>query len=331
MAVISVTIISSEEQVVAGIPRTVAISTNIASSIFYTLDGSNPSLFSTIYTGPIFLPSDQLSITLKVLATNGVDSSPIVTESFVTNMAEGTNARLPRSATDAQAGDNLPGLYPFGTNPIQPNAEFENPANAGITVDNTALPSTPTGFDGAGSPNAFTNAPFDTTNYSIKYSTTDWQNTPGRGVGTLPATVTLTTETPPPESSDQNSDTFDPRAFVIFQDVATEDPNAPPNINRMHFSLENSETSRDGNNFYTSGLDAPPTSGTFLRSHYNPRTNSITYYYLDTWTNRWIISTAPYNPNGNWDGNLSGMKAMKGGTGAKYVYEWIPFTRRVLF
>lgn len=330
MAVISVTTVASEEQIVSGIPRTIVITTNIAASIFYTLDGSDPTLFSTIYTGPIFLPNDKLSVTLKIMATNGIDSSPIVSEMFITNVAEGTNARLPHSSTDADIGQNLPGLYPYGTNPIQPNAGFENPANAGITVDNTALPSTSTGFDGAGNPNAFTNAPFNTTNYSIKYSTSDWQNKPGHGIGTLPAQVKMQIDPPPPDTTNQNSNTFDPRAFVIFQDVATEDPESPPNINRMHFSLEDSEKARDGNNFYTSGLDAPPVSGTFLRSHYNPRTNSITYYYLDTWTNKWIISTAPYTPNGGWDGNMAGM-ALSKREGAGFVFEWLPFTRRVLF
>lgn len=331
MAVISVAVTASEEQVVAGIPRTVAISTNIPASIFFTLDGSVPTLFSTMYTGPIFMPTDRLSVTLNILATNGMDTSPIVSEVYVTNMAEGTNARLAHSATDADAGSNIPDLYPFGTNPIQPNADFINPADAGITVDNPAIPSTPTGFDGAGNPVGFTNQPFDLTNYSIKYSTTDRIGQTGPGIGNLPASVKVEAESAPPETSNQNSNMFDPRAFVIFQDASTENPNDPPHINRMHFSLENPEKARDGNHFYTAGLDAPPVSGTFLRSHYNPRTNNITYYYLDTWTNKWIISTAPYVPSGTWDGNMAGRAAAGGSAGAKYVFEWLPFTRRVLF
>jgi len=56
------------------------------------------------------------------MATNGVDTSPIITETYVTNMLN--NARLPHSATDAQPGDNIPDLYPFGTNPLQPNGQF---------------------------------------------------------------------------------------------------------------------------------------------------------------------------------------------------------------
>lgn len=332
MAVISITVTSSEEEVVAGIPKTVALSTNIPASIFYTLDGSTPTLFSTVYVSPISLSVDKLSITLKILASNGVDTSPIVTETFVTNLAEGTNARLPHSGTTAEEGDNLPGLYPFGTPPTQPNATFQNPASVGITVDNPALPSTPTGFDGAGNPNAFTDAPFDTTNYSIKYSTTDFQGKMGYGIGTLPATVTITPDPATPNTTNQNSNTFDPRAFVIFQDASTENPNDPPHINRMHFSLENPEKARDGNHFYTAGLDAPPVSGTFIRQFFNSRTNTMTYYYLDTWTNRWIISSAPYDPSNNQTTSLAGT-AMSGGSalGGKYVFEWQNFARRVLF
>lgn len=329
MAVISVTIIESEEQIVSGIPKTITISTNIASSIFYTLDGSIPTLFSTMYTGPVFLPFDKLSVILNILATNGVDTSPIITETFVTNMVEGTNARFVHSGTSAQSSDDIGNLYPFGTSQIQPNASFSNPADAGITVDNPALPSTPTGFDGNSNPTGFTNQPYDLTNYSIKYSTTNKSGETGYGIGNLPASVKIKIESEPQEETNKNSNTFDPRAFVIFQDVSTENPDDPPLINKMSFSLENPEKVRDGNNFFTSGLDSPPASGTFLRSHFNPRTNSITYYYLDTWTNRWIISTMPFNPNSSGATNLAGTTFVGGAAGK--VFEWAYNRGRILF
>lgn len=330
MAVISIVIIASDEQIVAGIPKTISIATNISATIFYTLDGSVPTLFSTIYTGPIFLSTDKLSVTLKVLASNGMDTSPVVSDTFVTNMVSGTNARLAHSGTDAQTQANIPDLYPFGNPPIQPNAGFVSTAEVGITVDNPDLPSSATGFDGSGNPTGFTNEQYDLNNYSIKYSTTDKIGQTGPGVGNLPANVTIEREIAPPDTTDQNSNLFDPRAFVIFQDASTENPNDPPHINRMNFSLENPEKARDGNHFFTSGLDAPPVNGSFLRSHFNPRTNQITYYYLDTWSNRWIISTMPYTPNASNNG-MAGAVMAGGSVGGKYIYEWIPFARRVLF
>ena len=328
MAVISVSIIESSEQVLAGIPRSITITTNIPATIFYTLDGTDPTLFSTIYTSPIFLPTESLSITIKILATNGTIYSPIVEETYITNMLE--NARLPHSSTSAVAGANIPGLYPFGTNPIQPNTLYLNPGDAAITVDNPALTELPTAYNGDGYPTAFTNEPFTIENYSIVYSTKNAQGQTGHGIGTIPATVTVQPQVPIPEETKQYSSLFDPRAFVIFQDTTLENPEDPPNINRQFFTLEDSEKIRDGSSYFNSGLDAPPVMGSFLRSHYNPRDNTMTYYYFDSHANRWIISKTPYTPTGTFDGNLAQIKFSRN-KGAGVVFEWIPFQRRVLF
>lgn len=328
MAVISVAIIASEEQVVAGIPRTVALTANVASSIFYTLDGTTPTLFSTIYTSPIVMPTGKLSVTLKVMASNGSLTSPILTETYITNMTLGTNARLPHSATDAAPGQNLPDLYPYGTNPIEPTSTYLSTGDAGITVFDPSKPSVPNGFDGAGNPTGFTNEPYDITNYSIKYSTTNAIGESGYGIGNLPANSTVLLPPEVPETTNQNSNTFDPKAFVIYQDASKENPNDPPHINRQFFMLEDPEKARDGNHFLTSGLDAPPVNGSFVNSHYNPRTNQITYYYFDSWSNRWIISTQPYSPNPQVS---NGLMPVMSGRNSSRVFEWLPFARRVLF
>ena len=335
MAVISIVVTTSDEQIMAGIPKTVSISTNISALIFYTLDGSVPTVNSIQYVGPIFLPVNQLVVVLNIFATNGIDSSPIITETYQTDMVD-SNARFSRNDTNQPPGFNLQGLYPFGENGVQPGSLFGNPANVGITVDNPAKPATPTGFDGSGNPTGFTNNPFNLQNYNIIYSTQNAEGETGPGIGNLPAKVTLPSQDPSPSIGPEQTfqsftNLFDPKAFVIFQDSTKENPNDPPIINRQHFTLENNERARDGNAYFNTGLDAPPVSGSFLRSHYNPRTNMITYYYLDTWTNRWIISSTPFVPNGPYDGNLS-IAATAYGTGtAGQVFEWLPFTRRVLF
>lgn len=329
MAVISISISESEDQVIAGIPKTVSITSNIPATIFYTLDGNDPNLFSIIYTNPIHLPFDKLSVTIKILATNGVDYSPIITETYVTDVLD--NTRLPHSATSVEAGTNLPSLYPFGTNVNQPMGTYLSPSLAGITVDNPDLPSVLTGYDGDGYGTGFTNQPFNLENYSIVYTTTNAEGETGHGIGNLPATVKVNPVIPPAEETQQFSNMFDPRAMVIFQDFSKENPDDPVTVNKQFFSLENSEVVRDGNNFFNSGLDSPPTTGSFVKAHYNARDNTLTHYYYDSIANRWIISKAPYQPNGTFDGNLAGIKSAGGGAGSKYVYEWIPFARRVLF
>lgn len=344
MAVISITVTQSSEQVVAGIPKTVSISTNITATIFYTLDGTDPTLFSTIYTGPIHLPFNELLITLKIMATNGTDSSPIVIEQYMTNIVDG-NARLSHAPTTAQAGSVIPDSYPFGTPPYQPQQGYLNPADGGAyngAVFNPALPATPTGYDGQGNPTGFTNQPYNITNYQTTYTDRDASGQQGGNIGNLPGKTTLPypSDIQPdkgqvsgqgPEFTEQFTTLFDPRAQVIFQDFTKEDPNDPPQINRQFFTLENPERARDGTFYFNTGLDssAPP-SGAFVRSHYNPRTNTITHYYRDSWSNKWIISTAPYQPNGTFDGNLAA-SVMGVKSGAGVVFEWLPFTRRVLF
>lgn len=337
MVVICVTVTASAEQIVSGIPTTVSISTNVPTTIFYTLDGTQPTLFSTIYTGPIFLPYAQFAVTLNILATNGTDSSPIVTETYQTDMVKG-NVRLPHSSTNAHPASLGPDKYPFGTPPFEPRQEFRNPADSGVTVYNPALPATPTGYGADGYPTGYTNQPWNIQNYQIPYSTTNAEGETGPGIGTIPARTFIPSNEVAGaaagapaydgEQTEQFTTTFNPRALVIFQNFSLENPDDPPQINRQYFTLENQERARDGVAYFNSGPDGAPTpTGAFLRPHYNPRTNEMTYYYRDSASNQWIIATTPFVPNGSYDGNLSQMPVAWGGR----VIEWIPFQRRVLF
>lgn len=327
MAVISVSIIQSGEELVAGIPRVISITTNIISNIFYTLDGSEPTLYSQIYTSPIELPSNLNPVILKIFATNGIDSSAIITETYLSSKLD--NARLPRSATTTKPGDLLPDKYPYGTQDIQPDGNYLNPGDAGQTVDDPTLQQIPNGYDGFRNADGYTNLPYTLENYNIKYSVTDSEGRYGKGVGNLPATVTILKPKPAPEESNRYSALFDPRAMVIFQDVSKENPNDPPHINRQFFTLE-STTTLDGSYLYNTGPDTAVTSGTFVKSHYNPRDNTITYYYFDSRVNRWIISKTPYEQKNLDVGQLYNIYPSRN-RGIGFVYPWRPFARRVLF
>lgn len=332
MAVISISIQESSEQIVSGIPRSISISTNIPSTIFYTLDGSDPTLFSDIYTNSIKLPTDSLKVILKIYATNGVDNSPIITETYFTNQLQ--NARLPRAATDAPAQSTISNSYPFGNSSPPPNTQFLNPGDAGLNVNDPALPTTPTGYDGDGYEAGFTNQPYTFENYDIVYSQTDFIGAPIK-MGHLPSNVKVLSDPNPAygnDTTDYADKFFDPRAFVTYHNVEQEDPGKPPLINRQSFTGEVSEKIRTGNNFFVCGLDAPPTTGSFVRSHYNPRNNTMTYYYYDSIANKWIISTVPYQNKNQDSGELYHMKFDRNsGNGHGYVFSWGTFRRRVLF
>lgn len=336
MTVISISITESVEQIVSGIPRSVALSTNIPATIFYTLDGTDPTLYANIYIDPIQLPTDKTILVFKVFATDGVDSSAIVTNTYQTNTLAG-GARTPHSATNAPANSTQGNfnLAPFGSSPIQPNQQFIGAAEAGLTVDNPALAQTPTGFDGDGNPTGFTNGQetdIPSQTFPITFSETDFEGFRGNGIGTLPKS-SIFKESPPPERSDINSAMFDPRALVIIQDLTKPtDPNVPPHINRMSFTLEDVEHTRQGNQFFNCGLDAPPVTGGFLRQHFNPTNNTMTYYYFDSTQNRHIQSTIPFTPKIDQFNYASKMVLRKNnGPGASKVFQWVPFKASYLY
>lgn len=329
MTVISVSITESSEQLIAGFPKTIALSTNIPATIFYTIDGSTPTTLSLVYTSTIILPTDVLEFILKVFATNGMDTSAIITTTYSTNILH--NTRLSHSVL-SDTSNNAPfSKFPFGSNSPNPTVDYLNPSKAGVTVDDPTLPSITYGYDANGNPIG-ANEKFD--DYLNIYSTTNYENKTLPNIGNLPGKVSVIGRRSAleytPEESTRQSPLFNSKAMVIFQDITTEDPSNPPQINPQAFSLENLEITKDGSQLYASGLDTPTANGSFLRSHYNPRTQMITSYYRDSLTNRWIISSAPYEPKQTDPGNLSGMVFSRNNSGAGKVYSWNLFRYSVL-
>src|SRR3990172_2110984 len=247
MAVINITITESSLQIMFGIPKEISITTNIPSTIFYTLDGTTPTILSSVLVGSLDLPTDIPTITLKLFATNGTDSSAIITKVYKPNIVGNRNPH------DKVFGLDIPpskqqDLFPFGENAPNIPVTFGN--TGGITVDDPTIVNIPDGFDGTatGTPSNGTDKPLD--QYELKYSESNSRGERGPGVGTLPATVNIRVPVQPPQYSEANSKLFNPRAFVIFQD-GTEPPEDPdmPLINRQFFNLQNPENTRDGIQF----------------------------------------------------------------------------------
>lgn len=328
--IISVSITASSEQIVSGIPRYLTIDTNIPATIFYSIDGSDPTINSLIYIGPLELPTNQLTLVVKVFATDGTNTSPIITNTYQTPFNEG-DLRTPHSGTDIQAQYSPIGdLYPFGTSPIQPQGNYLGTGAAGLNVYDPSLPATPSGFNADGLPDGYTNEPLigiPTQTQPIILSETDVEGQMGDGIGTLPKKI-IVEEAAPPEQVFVGNTLFDPRASVIYFDgTKPDDLTQPPFINRMHFTLEDVNKVRQGNQYFNTALDAPPVSGTFLRQHYNPKDNTMNYYYLDTWQLRWIIAKIP-NP-GNAISNYWG--SVVSGASSSKVFQWKLFKANYLY
>lgn len=329
MSVISIIITRSPIELIAGVPKSITVTTNIPSTIFYTIDGTDPTVDSDIIVGSLTLPTDQMSVVFKTFATNGVDTSAIITQIYQNNTI--SKLRQPR---DKVIGLNSNSLFTknngvFGTNAPNPNVTFGN--TGGITVDDPTIVGIPDGYDGTatGTPAAFTDLPL--TDYKFRYSTTNKLGQTGRGIGTLPAQIKIFVPPPIPNESNTNNKLFNPKALLIIQD-GTEPPINPDIalINRPFFSLPNTNAS-DSVNFTTTGLEGSTSTGSFVKQYYNPRDQTITYYYFDSRSLRWIISKEPYIQKTPDLFNYSKMVfPSRGGVGAKFVYDWQVFRRRVL-
>ena len=191
----------------------------------------------------------------------------------------------------------------------------------------------PTGFDGKGNPDGYSNSQYigiPSKAFPVLYSESDFEGQTGPGIGTMPKYKKII-EGPPPERSDMNSPLFDPRALVIIQNLTQPvDPNLPVHINKMSFTLEDVEHTRTGNQFFNVGLDAPPTTGSFLRSHYNPTDQTTTYYYFDSSCSRWIISKSNNIPKSPISDYSAGMVHRRNG-GVGQVFQWVPFKGQYLY
>lgn len=337
MGVISITITPSATQTIPGIPDTVSLSTSEPATIFYTLDGATPDIFAPIYVAPIVMPQTLLTITLSVFATNGVDQSAVITQTFSTTASQLPTpldgVRTAHSATTPINEGANNSLFPYGTNDPVPVAQYTGTQNAGTTEFNPSLPATPSGFDANQNPAGFQNNP-QKTKFKQIYSTTNVEGEVKPGVGNLPAKTTVIGKQYPVEYTQDIATTadklFNPRALVIFQDADNTDPTNPVIINRPDFNLQNLEIVRDGVLLMNNELDVATTSGSFVRRQYNATTNKMTNYFFDSSVGRWIISSYDYVPTKQNLGALYDFPLPRQQPGAQHVYPWILFQRRVL-
>jgi hypothetical protein len=315
---ITLKIIQSADQVISGVPRFVSMEADVPCTIFYTLDGSDPTIYSMMYVSPINL-SERSSVTVKAFASNGTETTDIITESF--NKPIEDNTRKHHIGT-ANTVSQTVGQSLFGSGNVTKTI-YSQSQNIQVVVDDPSKPEISNGYSASGEPNNFTNLPLTSINYLLRESTTDANGRPI--VGTSPK-VLRQPASPPPQSSNMYDDFFDPRALVIYHDVSKEKPEDPPHINRTHF--DSYDTVNNPNTFYSVNLDSPNMTGSFIRSFYNPKTNQITSYFRDSATNKWIRSIAPYTPPES-AGQL--FVQVIGSGASKFVYQWVPGIRRALF
>lgn len=259
---ILVTIEESDKQIISGIPEYITVETSSPSTVFYTLDGTDPDSESGVYIDKIYLAYNTPKSTIKLYALGTNDSSDIITMEW--------NVAIPDYNRVLQ-GDAV------GLNILDPDEEV---------VDSMA-------FDYEGNDQRNTVISFD--ELDIKANTSDriGQEIPDGSTISFVKFPTVLRKTLQEVSSTNDAD-FNPQAKLIIIDgyagFADQDIRV---INRPHGTMSpNSKAYKDYYHY-----NSQP-SGDFITYKYNPKTKKIVLYYREYLDNRWIISTQRVDAKG---------------------------------
>ena len=293
MAVLSITLTGSTRQLVSGIPQIVRITTSSPSLIFYTLDGSLPTISSRVYVTPIEMPGD-VSVRLRVLAKSG----PLTAYTDITYSTDSTLLFSPRRESKTGLGIVVDG---YGI-PIVLTDGFGPDANNIINVDKRSY-----------------DKPLE--DYDVKYSR---HGVNGEGDGTLisigyPDPEVLERQysavEESPSSPNNDNVNFNPRSLYVLIDGR--DGYADQSvliINRPFGSTMDISKYNGGALMYA---PQPYVSGGLLRPIYNNTTGEAYFPYYDNNEGRWIISLQKF------DTTKLQNTAQRNLIGPPLVFKWI--------
>lgn len=294
MAVITVTAEGLGPELIAGIPLLVSLTTNLPATVYFTLDGSEPSTASAIYVQPIPMPTDRNSVRLRALAVSGLDRGTL----------DLTYAVDPGITAP-------PWRFPYD--------------GAGVVVDAYGVPEVVVDGYGPGDdlvldvPVRGSDEPLK--DLELQYSVAGFD---GIGPGTLisigfpdPNVIARKRGAVDPEPSSPNNDNvyFNPRSLYVtidgrdgYQDQSVFI------VNRPWAGTVNPETYLGGKQFYQ---PAPYISGGRVRSFYNWDKGIMVTYYFDMNELRWVKSIQ------SLDTDRHPLTGRRPSTGPPMVFQWV--------
>lgn len=284
MATILLTVTESESELISGIPEYVEFDTNIASTIFYTFDGSDPDSSSDIAVGMVYLPTD-VSVHLKAVAVSGPDSSEIYEDFF-----RGNSIALTRTRNVGDEGINV---YPYEGDVVDSlGYDADGSLVKNTVIDKVDLDLRPSRVNRIGE-----KLPFDSSDPEVNFQDRDIGNT------SIENRVS---------SPNENNINFDPRAGHIIIDGSTEEKFNNQVLRIINRPYNSMNVISDSYNEHLPSRSL--VSSSLSRMQYNPKTGTVVFYYRDSRENRWIKSvqktetkTMNLTPRG----------------GNRFVFQWI--------
>lgn len=278
MAITVLTFTASEEEISSGIPRSITIEANIPSTIYFTIDGTTPTINSPIYVDPIEVPTGINSLTLSAFGIDGDNEvGPTLTQFFAPNTTRITVSRL--IGAEGFAIDR---------------ADFGDDIS--------------TGFDADGAEARFVDV--DPSTLNIIHSSRGFEGlTNGIAVSVnIPApseTPSLLDDNFQPFSTPQQAEFFNPYAKMILID--NREDNDIQLMPRPYGSL--SDVYREFGGKRLRDTEACYVSGGFVRRFYDAKNRVMASYYFDHNENRYIknIQELPNNIPNVYFSNMTGM------------------------
>ena len=265
---IIITVVESTSQIISGIPEYIVVETNIPAVLFYTFDGSDPTIDSdSMDSTRLYLPTSGNSVSIKIIAISGSDSSDIFEHdwgtvvSFITKRFENSQ----------------------GVNILPPGAEV---------VDSLSVTS-------EGDPARETSIEF--IDLDIKASARDKFKRYDRGqtsIDFINFNLQLIMSDPPYQGnvSSPNDDNlnFDPKAGLIIIDGSTPEKMQSQSVKIINRPYNTMSARSDSYNEHL--RSEPIMTGNLVRYFLNPRTGKMVFYYFDSRECRWIHSIQQITP-----------------------------------
>jgi len=290
MAVVTLTYVGSEQEIVSGIPQTMTIETNIPATIYFTLDDSTPTTDSPIYIDTFEMPDGLNSVTLSAFGVDSVGiSGSTLTQIFAPDV---TRITVSRSV----------GMEGF----VLARADTGN--------------DTPDGFDADGATARF---------IDVDLETLDIIRDDRGYIGVAEGTEIKVGKPNPSDTASQIDDDFvpfstpeiaelfNPSAKVILIDTRKDNDLQP--LLRPYGSLHDPYKESNGKRIREPADDATYVSGGFVRRFYNARNNIMVSFYFDHNESRWVKNIQELPENIATTNNIG----IQHRAGPPIVFEWI--------